>query len=35
VLPGCLDKNFKCPVVMLEHDVRVIMATGLVYQRDG
>ena len=28
VLPGCLDKNFKCPVVMLEHDVRVIMATG-------
>ena len=28
VLPGCLDKNFKCPVVILEHDVRVIMATG-------
>ena len=28
VLPGCLDKNFKCPVVMLEHDVRVMMATG-------
>ena len=28
VLEGCLDKNFKCPVVILEHDVRVIMSTG-------
>ena len=28
VLKGCLAKNFKCPVVILEHDVRVIMGTG-------
>ena len=28
LLPGCLDKNFKCPVTILVHDIEVIMAMG-------
>ena len=28
VLPGCLDKNFKCPVSILQHDVDTIVSMG-------
>ena len=28
VLPGCLDKNFKCPVSILQHDVDRIVSMG-------
>lgn len=28
VLPGCLDRNFKCPVSILQHDVDTIVSMG-------